>query len=88
MAMKIGSKYKFSEVEARHWEQFAESVGLAKALARRRILALAKSLPGTASKLQSDARHGFAGNTVVERIIALIEQRCSLTIRRLTNPST
>jgi hypothetical protein len=28
MAMKIGSKYKFSEVQARHWEQFAEGVGL------------------------------------------------------------
>lgn len=27
MAMKIGSKYKFSEVQARHWEQLAESVG-------------------------------------------------------------
>ena len=23
MAMKIGSKYKFSEVQSRHWEQFA-----------------------------------------------------------------
>ena len=27
MAMKIGSKYKFSEVQARHWEQFAEGAG-------------------------------------------------------------
>jgi hypothetical protein len=31
MAMKIGSKYKFSEIESRHWDQFAESAGLAKA---------------------------------------------------------
>ena len=30
MVMKIGSKSKFSEVEARHWEQFAEAAGLAK----------------------------------------------------------
>lgn len=87
MAMKIGSKYKFSELEKRHWEQFAENVGLAKAQAKRRILELAKSLPPTARQLQSDPGHNFAGNAVVERIIALIEQRCALTIRRLTAPA-
>jgi serine/threonine-protein kinase HipA len=86
MAMKIGSKYKFSEVQARHWEQFAESVGLTKAQARRRILELATSLPAVARKLQSDAGRGFAGKAVVEQINVLIEQRCALTIRRLTRP--
>ncbi|MBT0961929.1 type II toxin-antitoxin system HipA family toxin [Denitromonas iodatirespirans] len=87
MAMKIGSKYKFSEVQARHWEQFAESVGLAKAQAKRRILELARSLPSTARALQSDPKHSFSGNAVVERINALIEERCALTIRRLTDPA-
>ncbi len=84
MAMKIGSKYKFSEVQARHWEQFADEAGLTKAQARRRILALAKLLPATARKLQSAPGRSFAGNAVVEQINALIEQRCALTIRRLT----
>ncbi len=87
MAMKIGSKYKFSEVQARHWAQFAEAVGFTKAQAKRRILELAKSLPTTARKLQSDPAHSFARNAVVERINALIEQRCALTIRRLTGPT-
>ncbi len=86
MAMKIGSKYKFSEVQARHWDQFAESAGLARAQTKKRILELAKSLPPTARKLQSDPGRGFAGNAVVERILALIEQRCALTTRRLTDP--
>jgi serine/threonine-protein kinase HipA len=84
MAMKIGSKYKFSEVEKRHWDQFAESAGLARAQTRKRVLALAKSLPPTARKLQSDPERGFTGHAVVERIIALIEQRCALAIRRFT----
>ncbi|QKE39183.1 type II toxin-antitoxin system HipA family toxin [Ferrovum myxofaciens] len=87
MAMKIGSKYKFSEIQARHWDQLAEGAGLAKALTKKRILELAKSLPPTARKIQSDPGHGFSGNAVVERIIALIEQRCALTIRRLTDPA-
>jgi len=84
MAMKIGSKYSLDEVQARHWEQFAESAGLAKAQVKRRILVLAKSLPIAARGLQADPERGFAGNVVVEQIVALIEQRCGLTIRRLT----
>jgi serine/threonine-protein kinase HipA len=87
MAMKIGSKYAFSEVQARHWEQFAEGVGFTKAQAKRRILELAKLLPPTARKLQSEPGHSFAGNAVVEQINTLIEQRCALTIRRLTDPA-
>lgn len=87
MAMKIGSKYKFSEVQARHWDQFAESAGLARAQARRRILELATSLPPTARELQSAPGLGFNGNAVVENIVVLIEQHCALTIKRLTNPT-
>ena len=88
MAMKIGSKYKFSEVQARHWEQFAESVGLTKAQAKRRILELAKLLPANARKLQFAPERGFVGNAVVEQISTLIEHCCALTIRRLNVPAT
>jgi serine/threonine-protein kinase HipA len=87
MAMKIGSKYKFSEVQARQWEQFAEGASINKAQAKRRILELAKLLPSAARKLQSDPEHSFADNPVVEQINILIEQRCGLTIRRLTDPA-
>ena len=84
MAMKIGSKYRFSELQARHWMQFSEGVGLAKAPARRRILELARALPIAARGLQSAPGRGFVGDLLVERIIAVLEQRCALTIRRLT----
>lgn len=83
MAMKLGSKYKFSELEARHWEQFAEEAGLAKAATRKRLQQLANELPAAARKLQAAPQHGFAGNAVVEQIVQLIEQRCTLTLRRL-----
>ena len=83
MAMKIGSKYKFSEIQVQHWDQFSEGAGLAKAQARKRILELARSLPLTARKLQADPQSGFAGHPMVEQILLLIEERCALTIRRL-----
>jgi len=87
MAMKIGSKYKFSEVQARHWNQFAAAVALGKAQARKRILALAKSMPSKARELQSDPKRGFTSHGVVEQIVTLIEQRCALTVRRLSAPA-
>lgn len=86
MAMKIGSKYKFSEVQARHWEQFAETVGLSKAQAKKRILTLARSMPTIARELQLDPQRGFAGQSMVEQIVTLLEQRCALTVKRLTAP--
>lgn len=85
MAMKLGSKYKFSEVQARHWDQFAQAAGLSVAQTRKRILALAKQMPPTARKLQSAPDSGFTGHPLVEQIITLIEQRAALTIRRLTD---
>ena len=88
MAMKIGSKYKFSEIQARHWEQFAEGTGFTKAQAKRRIMELAKLLPATARKLRSDPGHSFGDNPVVDQINTLIEQRCALTIRRRTDPAS
>lgn len=88
MAMKIGSKYKFSEVQARHWEQFSQAAGLSVSQARKRILALARQLPETARKLQSTTQSGFADHPLVEQIIRLIEQRATLTVQRLTESIT
>lgn len=85
MAMKIGSKYKFIEVRARHWEQFAENVGLTRAQAKRRILELARLLPAAAYQLRSAPGYSFAGSSVVDKIIVLIDQRCTLTTRWLND---
>jgi serine/threonine-protein kinase HipA len=82
MAMKLGSKYKFTEVQARHWEQFAEAAGLSKAQTKKRALGIAQELPATAKKLQASPQ--FADQPIITRIVALIEQRTALTVRRLT----
>ncbi len=87
MAMKIGSKYKFSEVDARHWDEFAQAAGLSKTQAKKRILQLAQTLPAAARQLQASSTHGFADKTVTLSICSLIEQRCALTVRRLNAPT-
>lgn len=82
MAMKLGSKYKFTEVQARHWDQFAQEAGLSKAQTKKRILRIAQDLPATARRLQ--ALQPFADHSLIEKIVVLIESRAALTARRLT----
>ena len=82
MAMKLGSRYKFTEVQARHWEQFAQAAGLSKAQAKKRVWRIAQDLPAAARKLQSAPP--FADHPLIAKIVALIDQRAALTVRRLT----
>ena len=88
MAMKIGSKYKFSEAQARHWEQFATEAALSPAQVKKRILDIAKRLPDLAHATQERFLGEGNDHPIIGQIVSLIEQRCALTIRRLTSPLT
>jgi serine/threonine-protein kinase HipA len=79
--MKLGSKYKFTQVEARHWEQFAEAAGLSKAQTKERVPRIAEYFPIVARQLK--ASPPCLGQPLSAQIVALIEQRSALTMRRL-----
>ncbi|MFM9971603.1 MAG: type II toxin-antitoxin system HipA family toxin [Burkholderiales bacterium] len=83
MAMKIGGKYKFSELMGRHWETFATEASLSPAQVKRRILEIARRLPELARRTQAAMDAEGNNHNVIAQIVALIEQRCALTIRRL-----
>ena len=80
MAMKLGRKYRFSEVQERHWEGFTEAAGLSWAQTRKRLLRMAARLPSVARRLQAEAI--YRDEALIEDIANLIEQRCDLTVRR------
>jgi serine/threonine-protein kinase HipA len=84
MAMKLGSKYKFNEVQARHWDQFAKITSLSLPQTRKHILNLAQQLPTAARELQSLSTNEFNRSILVEKIIKLIEHRCALTTHLLS----
>lgn len=86
MAMKIGSKYKFSEVMARHWAQFALEAALSPAQVKKRILDIAKRLPDLARATQATFQDQGNAHPIIDQIVTLIDQRCTLTVRRLTAP--
>lgn len=81
MAMKVGSSYRFSEVRKRHWERFALDAGLSVAQTKKRMIRIAQELPQAVGKLQAEP--AFRCNELINKIAALIEQRCALTLRRL-----
>ena len=84
MAMKIGSKYKFSELMARHWEQFSLDAALSPSQVKKRILVIARRLPDLARTTHATFQSQGNSHPIIDQIATLIDQRCSLTIRRLT----
>ena len=85
MAMKIGGKYRFSEIQTRHWERFAAEAGLSPAQVKKRILNVAGRLPGLAAKTVAIFEAGGNAHTILPQIMTLIEQRCAQTVRSLTS---
>ena len=86
MAMKIGGKYRFTEVQARHWERFAHDAGLSPAQVRKRILNIARRVPALAQASLATFEAQGHSHAILGQIVALIGQRCALTTRRLTLP--
>lgn len=85
MAMKLGSKYRFSEVQMRHWERFAQEAGLSWAQTRKRVLDMAEQLPAAARSLQR--RPAYTDQPLINRIVNVVDQRCALTLKVLSTAS-
>ena len=83
MAMKIGSKYKFTEVQKQHWEQFAQAAGLSLVQVKKRILTLASLLPSEAVSLRHELTTQDLNHDILSEIVGIIERRCQLTYKRL-----
>ena len=88
MAMKIGGKYRFTEVFPRHWIRFAESAGLSPAQAGKRILTIANRLPELAQKMKVSLQNKEMGHPLLSEITTLIENRCELTLKRFSDDSS
>lgn len=83
MAMKIGSKYRFAELHARHWEQFATSAGLSPAQVKKELKRFAERLPEQVRLVRTEFLVTDLLHPVLSQISELIEYRCATTLRRL-----
>jgi len=80
--MKIGSKYRVKEIEARHWQQCAKQLRLKTNDFMEMFEALAKQLPqacvATSAKLQSQG----LTHEVVESLAQSITERSETVIKQ------
>jgi serine/threonine-protein kinase HipA len=88
MAMKLGGKYRFTELMPRHWEQFARDAGLSPAQVKKRVLDIARRLPDLARTQLASFEGQGNSHPILNPIVTLIAQRCTLTTRRLTGNDT
>jgi len=84
MAMKIGSKYRFDELHARHWGQMAEVAQLGAPQLKRRVLEIAGVLPTLAQNLHIQFKAKGWDHPILNEITSLIKARCKLTIDRFS----
>lgn len=88
MAMKIGSKYRFTDLYPRHWAQFASEAGLSPAQVKKALKRAAERLPERAHQTQAQLAGQGHQHAVIAQIGKLIDDRCATTLRRLAMPST
>lgn len=75
MAMKIGGKYKFKEVQPRHWEQLAEDLGFKPEFVKNKILKLSRQISEEALSLsQALNQNPNTASSIYEKILTVIQQ--------------
>lgn len=88
MAMKVGSQYRWAYLHARHWAQFASEAGLSPAQVKKVLKRAAERLPEVARQTQAGLAEQGCSHPVMDQIVALIDNRCATTLRRLAMPAT
>ncbi len=84
MSMKIGSKYRFDELYARHWQQMGEAAQLGYSPLKKRVLEIAMELPNLAKEVQTQFEVNDCNHPIIDKIILLIEERCTTTTHRFS----
>lgn len=75
MAMKVGSKYKLKEIEARHWEACAKQLRLKTMDFMEIFETVSKQLPGACAETASRLRSQGLTHEVIETLSCSISER-------------
>ncbi len=83
MAMKIGGYYEFDAVLARHWNRFAEEVGLSTNIVRQRLREMINTIAAAAHKERQELAEGGLSSTIFADLIVAFETRTKAIKARL-----
>jgi serine/threonine-protein kinase HipA len=76
LAMKIGSRRAFAEVQREHWHNFAKAAGLSPSLVVERLHRTATALPAAARALQASDRR-YERSPILAAVLATIDAHCA-----------
>ena len=88
--MKLGGKYRFRDVTARHWKKLGEALGFRPDFVRRQVLAMNDKIVEAAAVLSGELNKNPETNSLIyERITSVINsdqaQRRNLKQHRYTD---
>ena len=73
MAMKLGGKYKFKDVAARHWEKLGSALGFRPDFVRRQVLTMNDRVVEAAAVLSGELnRNPETASPIYEKIVSVI----------------
>ena len=75
MAMKIGNERRLDWIMSRHWQGYAEAVGLRPAMVLDELHKMAKIMPGKARQLLGRFEKEYGPNEVCQQIVELVRKR-------------
>jgi serine/threonine-protein kinase HipA len=75
MAMKLGGEYASQKITARHFDAFADEVGLGKPMVRSRLRELTEAVLASLPVVDT-------GHPVQKALASLVQSRCARTLRK------
>ena len=84
--MKIGSKYRVKEIEARHWQQCAKQLRLKTNGFMAMFEALAKQLPQACAATSAELQSQGLTHEVIEALAQSITERSEAVIKQYFPP--
>ena len=87
MAMKIGSHYRWWDIQLRDWQATAEDMHLDADDALRTLARMCLQLPRQAGRLLAQFRDDGIGHKVLDRLVGEIEASCRRCLQQFKAPS-
>jgi serine/threonine-protein kinase HipA len=86
-AMKIGGRYKFSDLTLQQWEAFCIETGMSLALVKTRLAYFSEQLPAKAKLVRKQITDSFYASITIDKVVTHIEQQAMRTTLHLNQKS-
>jgi serine/threonine-protein kinase HipA len=83
LAMKIGERYRMSEIRRSDWLKIAEQLGLDPEPLLERIVHMAEAIPDLAPEVGAELQHAGLTDPVIDRLVTRLVGRARSCLKRI-----